>query len=288
MANELRVRQNFIGGLVDTIDLPAADTVVTDGVTNSTTTVTSATAAFTANDVGAPISGGSIPAGATIASFTNSTTVVISAAATASASGVSLTIGRSRNFYSAALSAIATAIGSTNHFPIVLDPDGLYGAPEVAYITSLTVGAVRAVISRGQEGTTARAHLLDTPWVHGPTVYDMIGDSAWATPTYQNSYVDIGSGVTTKYRKGDGDRVEIQFGTKAPNSSVLTAFTLPAGYRPGQTIWITVNLFSVTGAISIGAATITAAGVVQILDPSGNGPGTNVQVHGTGWFLAEG
>ena len=66
---------------------------VTDGVTNATTTVTSATASFGAQDVGATISGGTIPAGTTISSVTNSTTVVISAAATGSATGVTLTIG---------------------------------------------------------------------------------------------------------------------------------------------------------------------------------------------------
>jgi len=66
---------------------------VTDGVTNATTTVTSATASFTSTDQWKNISGGSIPSGAFIVSVTNGTTVVISAAATASASGVSVTIG---------------------------------------------------------------------------------------------------------------------------------------------------------------------------------------------------
>lgn len=69
-----------------------ANQVFNDGVLNGTTTVTSATAAFVAGDVGKRISGGSIPAGATIASVTNSTTVVISAAATGSATGVTLTL----------------------------------------------------------------------------------------------------------------------------------------------------------------------------------------------------
>lgn len=67
---------------------------VADGVTNSSTTVTSATAAFTAADVGRTISGTGIPGGATIVSITNATTVVISIAATATATGVTLTIGR--------------------------------------------------------------------------------------------------------------------------------------------------------------------------------------------------
>ncbi len=71
---------------------PADSVTVADGVTNSTTTVTSASANFEAGDVGATISGSGIPAGTTIASVTNPTTVVMSAAATATASGVSITV----------------------------------------------------------------------------------------------------------------------------------------------------------------------------------------------------
>lgn len=67
--------------------------VVADGVLNSTTTITSATAAFVAGDVGKSVVGTNIPTGAYIASVTNGTTAVMSAAATATASGVSLTFG---------------------------------------------------------------------------------------------------------------------------------------------------------------------------------------------------
>lgn len=72
----------------------AALRTVTDGVLNSSTTVTSATAVFSSSDVGAAIVGTGIPVATTIASVTNPTTVVISAAATATATGVSLTITR--------------------------------------------------------------------------------------------------------------------------------------------------------------------------------------------------
>ena|SRR5246127_2346 len=66
---------------------------VTDGVTtNLSTTVTSATAAFTSSDVGQKITGTGIPTNTTIASVTNSTTAVLSAAATASNTGVTLNI----------------------------------------------------------------------------------------------------------------------------------------------------------------------------------------------------
>jgi hypothetical protein len=65
---------------------------VTDAVLNSTTTLTSATAAFTAEDVGAWVIAAGIPNTTSIASVTNATTVVLSKAATATASGVSAQI----------------------------------------------------------------------------------------------------------------------------------------------------------------------------------------------------
>jgi hypothetical protein len=57
---------------------------VADLVTNATTTVTSATASFTAADVGKRVTGKNIPTAATIASVTNGTTAVLSIAATGS------------------------------------------------------------------------------------------------------------------------------------------------------------------------------------------------------------
>lgn len=71
---------------------PASTRTVADGVTATNTALTSATAAFTAGDVGAAVSGSGIAAGTTIASVTNATTAVLSAATTATATGVSVTI----------------------------------------------------------------------------------------------------------------------------------------------------------------------------------------------------
>lgn len=68
---------------------------VTDGVLNSTTTLTSATANFVPSDFGKALVGTGIPANTTIANVVNATTVTMSAAATASASGVSVQINAS-------------------------------------------------------------------------------------------------------------------------------------------------------------------------------------------------
>lgn len=64
-----------------------------DGVTNTDTSLVSATATFVANDVGMFVSGAGIPVGTTIASRTNGTTVVLSQATTATATGVSVSLG---------------------------------------------------------------------------------------------------------------------------------------------------------------------------------------------------
>lgn len=66
---------------------------VADGATNTNTTVTSATAAFTDDDIGKPISGTNIPAGTTITAVASATSVTISQAATGTGTGITLTIG---------------------------------------------------------------------------------------------------------------------------------------------------------------------------------------------------
>ena len=67
----------------------------TDGVTNTTTTVTSAAGASfaTMGDIGRPISGAGIPAGTVVQAVASATSVTISQPATASASSLTLTLG---------------------------------------------------------------------------------------------------------------------------------------------------------------------------------------------------
>jgi hypothetical protein len=79
---------------VVTLGQDAGGSVFTDGVLNSTTLVTSATAAFTQADVGRTITGTGIPAGTTITAVASATNITISQAATATGGGVSITIGR--------------------------------------------------------------------------------------------------------------------------------------------------------------------------------------------------
>lgn len=67
---------------------------VSDGVTTSgSKAISSVTAAFNASDVGNPISGTGIPAGATIESVTSATAATLSANATASGTSIAFTLG---------------------------------------------------------------------------------------------------------------------------------------------------------------------------------------------------
>jgi hypothetical protein len=63
-----------------------------DGVTNTDTSLVSATATFVTGDVGKTVTGDGIPDNTTIASRTNGTTVVLSHATTATDTGTSFTI----------------------------------------------------------------------------------------------------------------------------------------------------------------------------------------------------
>lgn len=86
---------------------------VFDGATNTNTTVTSATAAFVAQDVGAWVIGPNIPSGTTIASVTNATTIVLSAAATGTATARMLSIGPAEGrIVSDAVTATSTTVTS--------------------------------------------------------------------------------------------------------------------------------------------------------------------------------
>lgn len=166
MPNEYRLHQNFLGGRL-TYALPSASTVITDGVSNGTTTITSATAAFTAADVGSTITGTDMPANAYIAAYVSATQVTLSAAATGSGSGRTWTINRHLTMHSAALAAMSV-VNTTQHMILTLDEDGMAGEPEIVMVTKHDSAATWAQILRAQETTTTRAHVIGMDWVHGP------------------------------------------------------------------------------------------------------------------------
>lgn len=84
---------------------------------------------------------------------------------------------------SAGLAVLPEISASNNEYiPIILDPDGVFGDPEVVFIDSHGPSSTSATLVAGTgatpgraafEGTTPREHPQDTPWVHGPTVVDV-------------------------------------------------------------------------------------------------------------------
>lgn len=69
---------------------------------------------------------------------------------------------------------INLSVVAAKHAVITLDPLRQYGNPEIIIVTSHTVSATIATITRGAYNTTARAHPQGTLWVHAPLDEDFI------------------------------------------------------------------------------------------------------------------
>ncbi len=175
MANELRVRANFTGGLID-------DNPLTSGATTLT---------------------------------------------------------------SNALQALQV-IGATQHMVVVLDPDGYGGNPEIAYLTGHTASAGTATLLRGQEGSTARAHLQDTPWVHSATVADF----AYFEPFDPDA---LTTGESTMRRR------------EAAGSVNTTSGIMRLGYFTARKTEVVTQVRLVSGGTAAGATpTLCRAGVYTV------------------------
>jgi len=82
------------------VTYPYSRSVADATTTSGSTTVTSATANFSASDVGSSIAGVNIASGTTVQSVTSSTTAVMSAGATATGSNTTVTVGATTVVYS--------------------------------------------------------------------------------------------------------------------------------------------------------------------------------------------
>ncbi len=132
---------------------------------------------------------------------------------------------------SAGLAALV-AIGATQFAWVILDPEGMGGAPEHVKITAHTASATSATLLRGQNGTTARQHESGIRWVHGPIAADFTGDTSWSALTLTNSWVDYGTPFPTPGYRKMGDGLVLLKGTLKNGTLGAAMFTLPVGYRP--------------------------------------------------------
>lgn len=134
---------------------------------------------------------------------------------------------------SAGLAAVPV-IGTTQHLAVVLDPDGIDGAPEIVWVTAHAAAATTATILRGQEGTTAREHLRDIDWIHGATVADAEGIAAAYTTVWSangGTAPALGNGtLTARYRlmgKLCWLRIGLAMGSTTTFGVGVWGFTLP-------------------------------------------------------------
>ena len=122
---------------------------------------------------------------------------------------------------SAGLAALPV-IDTTNHAAIILDPDGIHGAPEIVWVTAHSASSTTATILRAQESTSARQHLRDTYWVHTATVRDF-------APVYASVVLTASQNIS------HNTETKIQFNSVEVDTlnmwdSVNFRFDVPMGY----------------------------------------------------------
>ncbi len=194
---------------------------VSDAVTNGTTTLTSATAAFVAADVGAEISGTNIPGETTIASVTNGTTIVMSAAATGSGSGGALTIEGEQ-----------TAV-------ILLVPFAATGG-------GTTLSSARVMLHSGQavatvDGGTIRVPFSNVDPASGAWEWDTGGYFDPFNPTLllapQDGEYEASAGVTFQTSSGGAamaGQLRIDFADVAPHVAMQDVFIPASTFSPAH------------------------------------------------------
>ena len=166
---------------------------------------------------------------------------------------------------SAGLAALPV-IDTTNHAAIILDPDGIHGAPEIVWVTAHSASSTTATITRAQESTSARQHLRDTYWVHTATVKDFVRSSFIGAqvvgPASQSIPHNAGTALTWSAELFDTSG----FADLGTNSD---RFTIPAGFAGKYRCTASFNWdnnasgnrvsgFRINGATSVGRQGKTA------------------------------
>lgn len=151
----------------------------------------------------------------------------------------------------------ATAMNSTGlsvlpevtsaHSVIVLDPKRIFGDPEIVVVTAHALLSFSATIVRGQYGTVARSHAMNTPWAHVAIDEDYIEIATSLTrPTDPYTGQIIFETDTVSYRFWNGS-TWVAFGTGGGGGGAATLayteITTPViAFSNFQDIGLTANV----------------------------------------------
>lgn len=182
------------------------------------------------------------------------------------------------------------AIVSPDIAKIVLDPAGAAGNPEVVYVTAHTAAATTATISRAAEGSTARAHLVGTPWIVGPTSLDFGWTSTPATATAYNPnpeflvpHLSPGVNAQTNSVLGVASRAKLQPIQPLASDVTVKRLLTSIGVQSGN-VDVGIYMFdgtTMTRIVSLGTTACPAAATAVAFDIT-----DTVLYRGTRYFFA--
>lgn len=94
---------------------------------------------------------------------------------------------------------------------LTLDPLGTAGAPEIVKVTAHTAASTTVTITRAQQSTTARQHLVSTAWDHAVTADDMRPGAVSYAQTTADELAIAGdvTGLTTTFTAVAGRRYKV-------------------------------------------------------------------------------
>lgn len=102
-------------------------------------------------------------------------------------------------------------VDGTNHLLLILDPTEVGGTAEIVRVTAHTAAATSVTVARGVEGSTARSHVFNTTWFHGPAASDYIGVLGYAQVTANQTLTantDL-TGLSVTVTVGNNRRIRV-------------------------------------------------------------------------------
>ena len=213
---------------------------INDGVTVVGTTVTSASANFTASDVGRSITGSNIPVGATIQSRTNATTITLSAAATAAGTAQVLAIGSDESVTSARVVNDAVFATSTT----ITSATAGFAASDVGLKVASTAGIpANSYITTVNSATSVTINAATT--VNGSAKKLIIGEASVTAPVNGDQAAALASTIALN--------PSLVAGSLPCTSGIPFGTTISGGwYNPGA--YVAANI--ITGLEPTNVATI--------------------------------